>query len=96
MAKGNAATAEKGKPGRRAGKSAVDPNETKAQKFVRLGVPRVTRAIKAIGAIGNLGGSGYESTPEQQEKIIAALRGAVDSVEKRLAGNTTSGPAFTL
>lgn len=91
--------AEKGKsnkPGRKPGKSAINPNETKAEKFVRLGVPRVTRAIKAIGAIGNLGGSGYESTAEQQEKIIAALRAEVDKVEKRLAGNTSSGPAFTL
>lgn len=93
MAKGNAAT---NKPGRKPGKTAVDPNETKAQKFVRLGVPRVTKAVKAIGAIGNLGGNGYESTPEQQEKIIAALRSAVDAVEKRLAGNTSTSPAFTL
>lgn len=89
-------TTEVNKPGRKAGESKVPENETKAQKFVRLGVPRVQKAIKALDAIGNLAGSGYESTTEQQEKIITALREKLDAVEKRLAGNTVTGPAFTL
>lgn len=70
--------------------STAPANETKADLFRRLGVARVTRAIKAIDSVGKLSGSGYESTPEQRVKIIAALSGAVERVEARFDGQTAA------
>lgn len=54
-------------------KSAAPADETKAQKFVRLGSARVAKALKAIDQLGNLAGAGYERTDAQIAKIFAAL-----------------------
>lgn len=75
--------------------STVDPNETKAAKFLRLGKPRVNAALKSIDIVGNLSGSGYEYTAEQ----VAAIRKALEvAVEKTMAKFDTKkkdgGPAF--
>lgn len=48
--------------------------ETKAQKFVRLAEPRVTRACKAISLVANLAGSSYEYTEEQVDTMFAAMQ----------------------
>ena len=70
------------KAGRKPG-STVPANETKADRFTRLAVARVSKAIKAIQNIGNLGGPNYEKTQEQVEKISEALQVAcMDSVAK--------------
>jgi len=53
-------------------------NETKADKFKRLGGKRVGRAIKAIKGIGNLAGSGYEYTDAQ----VSAIRGHLDAATR--------------
>ncbi len=57
--------------------------ESKADKFKRLSEPRVESTLKKIKIIGNLAGSGYEYTAEQVEKILGALKAAVDEVEKK-------------
>lgn len=70
----------------RKARTPVDPNETKAQKFVRLGTKRVNKAVKSVKQLAQLAGSGYDSTPEQRKKITDALDGAVKLVKDRFAG----------
>lgn len=72
------------------------PAETKNQKFIRLANARTSRAIKMVYNIGNLGGAGYESTPEQREKIITTLTEAVESVRVRLNKETSKPTGFQL
>jgi len=95
MAQAKPATTAKqpGKPGKKkmtdAEKKARQEflkGETKAQKFVRLGTPRVNKAVKVILQIRTLGGAGYESNAEQQKKICDALQLAVNQVRDRFAG----------
>jgi len=74
----------------------TDKNESKNQKFVRLAQARVSRAVKMIYNIGNLGGSGYESTPEQREKIAQALNGAVENALNRLNKEQAKPTGFSL
>lgn len=88
--------AKKPETNKPAGKPSAPPAETKAGKFVRLATARTTKAIKAIGQLNALSGSSYESTPEQREKIITALRNAIDAVETRFAGHVEKAPEFTL
>lgn len=52
--------------------------ETKRQKFTRLGAVRVSKALKAIDIVSNLAGPGYEYTPADVEKIKTALQGQLD------------------
>jgi len=59
--------------------------ETKHDKFKRLATPRVTNALKKIELIGNLASSSYEYTPEEVEKIFAALLQTLDSTKARFA-----------
>lgn len=54
----------------------VPENETKAQRFVRVGKTRVNRAIKTVNSVAALSGSGYEYTDEQRDKIVSALEAA--------------------
>lgn len=54
----------------------VPENETKAQRFVRVGKTRVNRAIKTVNSVAALSGAGYEYTDEQRDKIVSALEAA--------------------
>lgn len=58
-------------------------DETKADKFRRLGQQRVTKAVKAITVIGNLSGAGYEYTETQIAAIKDALSFAVSNTLAR-------------
>lgn len=60
-----------------------DVTETREDKFKRLGQARVTRALNAVRLVGNLGSPNYHASDEYKARIIAALRGAVDSVEQK-------------
>jgi len=55
--------------------------ESKADRFKRLSLPRVANAVKKIEIIGNLAGSNYEFTSEEVQKILTSLRSAVGEVE---------------
>jgi len=59
--------------------------ETKHDKFKRLASQRVTNAIKKIELIGHLASSGYESTPEEVEKIFTALQNTLDGVKDKFS-----------
>lgn len=74
-----AAAPAKGKKGRKH----VPENETGAEKFRRLGSPRMLKAKKAITAIGNLSGAQYEWTEAQKTQIITDLRKWVNETESR-------------
>ncbi len=70
--------------------------ETPAQRFVRLANPRVNRVLHAVRIVGNLSGQGYEYTPEQATEVLAAMRAAVDEVEKRLFKEKPEPKQFSL
>ena len=59
--------------------------ESKHDKFKRLANQRVASALKKIELIGNLASSGYESTPEEVEKIFAALQQTLDNTKNRFS-----------
>jgi len=59
--------------------------ESKHDKFKRLATQRVTNAIKKIELIGNLATSGYESTPEEVEKIFKAMQDTLDGVKEKFS-----------
>lgn len=51
-----------------------NPNESKAERFVRLAEPRVSRACKAISLIGHLAASSYEYTDKQVDAMFEAMQ----------------------
>lgn len=79
-------------------------DETKAQKFKRLGEARVTKCVMALRNLAKLGGINYERTADQQKKIADTLKAEVALVEKALVPfvpgaakiDKSSGPAITL
>jgi len=54
----------------------IPPNETPAQRFIRLAVGRTNNLLRNYKALANLRGKRYQSTPEQRQKIDAALQAA--------------------
>lgn len=56
-----------------------NPNESKAERFVRLAEPRVNRACKAISMIGHLAASSYEYTEQQVDAMFRALQQELDA-----------------
>ena len=59
-------------------------NESKAERFVRLAEPRVSRACEAISLIGYLAASSYEYTDKQVESMFAALQEELVEAAKRV------------
>ena len=65
-------------------KSPKPEGETSEQAFLRLGSMRVRKAIKAIGLVKNL--HRYDHNASQTQKIVDALKRAVEDVEYALGG----------
>ena len=64
--------------------SAEKAEETKAEKFIRLGECRMNKAIDAIGRIENLANrSAYGYTPEQVEAMFSVLESKVAEVKAK-------------
>lgn len=64
--------------------SAEKAEETKAEKFIRLGECRMNKAIDAIGRIENLANrSAYDYTPEQVEVMFSVLESKVAEVKAK-------------
>lgn len=59
--------------------------ETKHDKFKRLANQRVKNALKKVELIGNLSSSGYEYSPEEVDKIFAALQQVVENTKARFS-----------
>lgn len=58
-----------------------DTGETKNEKFKRLAVSRTMKALLEMDKILNLATGQYESSPEEQAKIVNALRLKVLDIE---------------
>ena len=66
------------------GEPAAKENETKAEKFIRIGEYRMNKAVDAIGRLENLANrSSYEYTQEQVDAMFQALEGRVAEVKSR-------------
>ena len=60
------------------------PEETKAEKFIRLGEYRINKAIDAIGRIENLSNrSAYDYTEEQVEAMFSVLESKAAEVKTK-------------
>ena len=56
------------------GEPAAKENETKAEKFIRIGEYRMNKAVNAIGRLENLANRGsYEYTQEQVDAMFQRL-----------------------
>lgn len=62
-----------------------NPNESKAERFVRLAEPRVNRACKAISMIGHLAASSYEYTEQQVDAMFTAMQQELDAQKAKFA-----------
>lgn len=60
-------------------------NESKAERFVRLAEPRVSRACKAISLIGHLAASSYEYTDKQVEAMFGAMQQELDAQKAKFS-----------
>lgn len=78
----------------------VDPNESKSDKFRRLGGKRMAVALKSLAGVKSLANRGsYDWTDEQGEKIVSALRAEIDALEtalKATAQAKATADVFTL
>lgn len=65
-----------------------------ALRFSRIANKRVPKVLKAIRSVAALAGAGYTRTPEQTEKVLAALAGAVSEVKAKFAGEVAAQEKF--
>lgn len=65
------------------GKKAAPKDETKAQKFERMAVMRVSKALHTIKLLGNLSGNNYQYTQEQVNKMFTAIQEATKETYAR-------------
>ena len=79
------------------GEPAAKENETKAEKFIRIGEYRMNKAVDAIGRLENLANRGsYEYTQEQVDAMFQALEGRVAEVKSRFASKKAQeGKSFS-
>ncbi len=67
------------------GEPAAKENETKAEKFIRIGEYRMNKAVDAIGRLENLANRGsYEYTQEQVDVMFQALEGGLRKLRQGL------------
>jgi ABC-type transporter Mla subunit MlaD len=82
-----------------AGQPVEAGGETKEQKFARLATKRTQAALTKIRLLSNLTGSSYRYSDDQANRIIAALRQAVNDLEgkfRRIRGQKMGSESFTL
>ena len=75
---------------------AAKNNETKAEKFIRLGEYRMNKAIDAIGRLEHLANrSAYEYTAEQVEAMFGALENKVAGVKAKFSTKKQDNTSFS-
>lgn len=80
-----------------AGPASDKPKESKADRFKRLASKRVAKALKALDGVRALASTAsYEYTPEQADKIGAALSGALAGIKAAYSGERKATSVFTL
>jgi len=75
---------------------AVNKDETKRQKFIRLAEKRTNNALKYLAMIGALAVPSYEYTKADADAITKTLQDAVDRVKDRFDGKHSEVSGFTL
>lgn len=74
----------------------VQDNESKADKFVRLGEYRVNKVIDAIGRLENLSSrTNYEYTQEQVEAMFSIMEKRLLEVKGRFAPKKEKEDTFS-
>lgn len=82
--------------GKRGAKPAPE-GESKADKFRRIGTPRINNAIKTIGLLESMANKGqYEYTDEQRRVIEQNLDTAVQRVKDAFAGKSVAAGGVSL
>ena len=72
-------------------KEAAPVEETKAQKFSRLGNTRLAKAMDAIANMRGLANkTNYEYSEEQVKKLFAALEGELEKLQKAFTSPETA------
>ena len=75
---------------------AAKANETKSEKFIRLGEYRMNKAMDAIGRLENLANrSAYEYTPEQVEAMFSVLESRVAEVKAKFTSAKKENTTFS-
>ena len=70
--------------------------ESKEARFIRLATKRTQVALEKIGLVGRLASPNYRYTEDQVDKIVTALREAMDSVETKLKKQKRTRETFSL
>ncbi len=71
-------------------------NESKADKFIRLGEYRVNKVTEAIGRLENLSNrSTYDYTPEQVETMFAVIERRISEVKMRFLVKKMENSSFS-
>lgn len=64
-------------------KADIPENETREQRFIRVGTPRIKKALKAISNLKHLANKRqYGFTEQQTERIFAAFELAISEVKR--------------
>lgn len=75
---------------------AAKANETKAEKFIRLGEYRMNKAIDVLGRLEHLANrSAYEYTAEQVEAMFGALENKVADVKAKFNTKKQDNTSFS-
>ena len=75
---------------------AAKANETKSEKFIRLGEYRMNKAMDAIGRLENLANrSAYEYTPEQVEAMFSVLESRVAEIKAKFTAAKKENTALS-
>jgi hypothetical protein len=73
------------------------PIATEAEQRFKTNATRRTRAaLKQIQLLRHLKSKHYDSTPEQRDAVIAALRSEVDALEDEFQGRKPQRELFAL
>lgn len=73
------------KENNRRGRAKAPENESKLEKFERLGKARTARVLDALGSLEGLAvPSLYEYTPEHWSKIFGAINTQLTKIQERL------------
>lgn len=82
------------KQGRKKKGSLIPKDETKAERFYRVVIPRIGKAVKAIRVIGYCSGPTYEYSPAQVEQIMSALTKATIDLQAKFQAKPSADAAF--
>lgn len=81
---------------RQAAREAI-AGESKADAFKRIGVRRVNQVLSDLITLGGVfDKNNYEYTPEQAEKMFAAIEAEIAKCKARAAGEAKAKTGFTM